>query len=412
MPLAFPRIRCRLRCLALWLVVAGCLTRVLVGPACGQTASDSLPLTPAERSEGWIALFDGQTLFGWKAYSQADWRVEDGAIVVSSGERGLLCTSVSFDDYVLKVQFRAAGGTNSGIFLRTPPVVQMNDITTRCYELNIAPPDNPFPTGSFVGRQKAKPVPERAGQWQTMEVTLDGPRAVVQLNGEVVLEYTDPHPTGRGRIGLQFNSGRVEFREVKLRPLNLQPLFNGKDLTGWSQPPGSQSHFAVNERGELQVTSTGRGALQSQQQFADFILQVEAITHAPLLNSGIFFRCIPGELANGYESQIHNGFKNGDRTQPLDYGTGGIYRRVPARRVVANDQEWFTKTIVADGPQIAVWVNGYQVTDWTDTRPPHPNPRNGLRTEAGTIQIQGHDPTTNLSFRNLKARELRPAVNR
>lgn len=371
-----------------------------------------MPLTRDEAMQGWIALFDGQTLFGWKAYSQADWRVEDGAIVVSSGERGLLCTSVAFDDYVLKAQFRAAKGTNSGIFLRTPPVVGMNDITVRCYELNIAPPDNPFPTGSFVSRQKAKPVPERADEWQSLEVTLDGPRATVVLNGEVVLEYTDPHPTGRGRIGLQFNSGRVEFRDLKIRPLNLQPLFNGKDLAGWSQPPGSQSHFTVNDQGELRVTSTGRGALESQRQFADFILQLEAITHAPLLNSGIFFRCIPGELANGYESQIHHGYKNGDRTQPLDYGTGGIYRRVPARRVVANDQEWFAKTIVADGPQIAVWVNGYQVTDWPDTRPPHPNPRNGLRTAAGTIQIQGHDPTTNLSFRNLKARELRPALDR
>lgn len=412
MPAILPRAAFAFRCLPLWLALVGFLPQGLSVPAHGQTDQATWPLTPAEWAEGWIALFDGQTLFGWKAYSQADWRVEDGAIVASSGERGLLCTSVSFDDYVLKAQFRAAAGTNSGIFLRTPPVVAMNDITTRCYELNIAPPDNPFPTGSFVGRQKAKPVPERAGQWQSLEVTLDGPRAIVQLNGEVVLEYTDPHPTGRGRIGLQFNTGRVEFRDIKLRPLNLPPLFNGRDLSGWSQPPGSQSQFTVNDRGELHVTSTGRGALESPQRLADFILQVEAITHAPLLNSGIFFRCIPGELANGYESQIHNGYKNGDRTQPLDYGTGGIYRRVPARRVVANDQEWFAKTIVADGPQIAVWVNGYQVTDWTDPRPPHLNPRSGLRTEAGTIQIQGHDPTTNLSFRNLKARELRAAVGR
>jgi hypothetical protein len=53
-----------------------------------------------------------------------------------------------------------------------------------------------------------------------------------------------------------------------------------------------------------------------------------------------------------------------------------------------------------------VWVNGYQVTDWTDERQPHKNPRNGLRLEKGTLQIQGHDPTTDLSFRNLRAREL------
>ena len=107
---------------------------------------------------------------------------------------------------------------------------------------------------------------------------------------------------------------------------------------------------------------------------------MEAISHAPELNSGIFFRCIPGEFTNGYESQIHNGFNDGDRSKPKDFGTGGIYRRIAARRVVPNDKEWFHKTIVADGPHIAVWVNGYQVTDWTDDRKPDKNPRNGLRT--------------------------------
>jgi hypothetical protein len=126
------------------------------------TAAPQL-LTDAELAEGWIALFDGQTLFGWQAQSKADWQVKDGAIFVSKGERGLLTTTVEFDNYVLKLDFRAAQAANSGVFLRTPAVVGMNDITTKCYELNIAPPDNPFPTGSYVGRQKAAAVPERAG---------------------------------------------------------------------------------------------------------------------------------------------------------------------------------------------------------------------------------------------------------
>jgi hypothetical protein len=282
----------------------------------------------------------------------------------------------------------------------------MNDITTKCYELNIAPPDNPFPTGSFVGRLKAKTVPENEGQWQTFEATIDGGKATVKLNGEEVLRYDDPAPIGRGYIGLQLNTGQVEFKNVKLKPLGLTPLFNGKDLAGWKDHPESKSKFVAKENGEINVTSTGRGCIESEKQFGDFVLQMEAISHAPSLNSGLFFRCIPGEFTNGYESQIHNGFKNGDRTQPVDCGTGGIFRRVNARLVVPNDQEWFHKTIVADGPRISVWVNGYQVTDWTDERQPDKNPRNGLRLEPGTLQIQGHDPTTNLSFRNVRAREL------
>jgi len=74
--------------------------------------------------------------------------------------------------------------------------------------------------------------------------------------------------------------------------------------------------------------------------------------------------------------------------------------------VIADDFEWFAKTIIAEGPHIAVWVNGTQVTDWTDKREPDENPRRGLRLEPGTIMIQGHDPTTDLSFRNLRAAEM------
>jgi hypothetical protein len=108
---------------------------------------------------------------------------------------------------------------------------------------------------------------------------------------------------------------------------------------------------------------------------------------------------------NGYECQIHNGFQNDDRTQPQDCGTGGFFRRQNARRVVADDLKWFHMTLIADGSHMAAWVNGYQVSDWTDDRPEHENPRKGLRLEPGTIMIQGHDPTTNISFRHLRIAE-------
>ena len=64
-------------------------------------------------------------------------------------------------------------------------------------------------------------------------------------------------------------------------------------------------------------------------------------------------------------------------------------------------------TVIAHGNHLATWVNGYPVADWTDTRPPHRNPREGCCTEKGAISIQGHDPTTNLSFRKLRIGELR-----
>lgn len=371
-------------------------------------AKDSPPpevLTKEEVADGWIALFDGETLFGWHAHSKSDWQVKDGAIMVTSGDPGLLCTSVPFADYVLKVEFRADPTTNSGVFLRTPPVADKDAVTTTCYELNIAPADNAFPTGSFVGRQKASAECQDEG-WRTFEVVLEKAQATVKYNGDVVLEYTDPKPPPRGLIGLQLNSGKVEFRNIKLRPLGLSDLFNGKDLTGWKT--GGNSKSEVDDENAIHLTG-GKGYLESEGSYNDFVLQLEARTNAKSLNSGLFFRCIPGEEMNGYESQINSDLQNNDRTKPKDHGTGGIFKRVSARRVMSNDLEWFSKTIVAVGPQIAVWVNGYQVTDWKDERNPDPNPRKGLRMEAGTLQIQGHDETTDVSLRNIRVAKLQAA---
>ncbi len=359
-------------------------------------------LTSEEISEGWILLFDGETDFGWKAGSKANWKVADGAISVSEGEKGLLCTTSEFGDYVLKADFLAEKSTNSGIFLRTPLVP--TDPTADCYELNIAPDDNPFPTGGFVGRKKSDGG-HTTDEWQSFEVTADGGHFTVKLDGKLVLDYVDPKPIPRGRIGLQLNSGPVSFRNIKLKPLALKPIFNGRDLSGWKVFPGKQSVYSVTPKGELNVKN-GPGQLESEARFADFTLQLEVFSNGKHLNSGIFFRSIPGEFWNGYESQIQNGFKDDDRTQPVDFGTGAIYRRVKARKVVSNDFEWFAKTVIASGDHIAVWVNGYPVTDWTDTRAGSANPRQGLRREAGTLIIQGHDPTTDLSFRNLRAAEL------
>jgi hypothetical protein len=359
-------------------------------------------LTPEEIAEGWLLLFDGQTLFGWKPNSQADWKAADGAISVSGSEKGLLLTTSQFGNYVLKVDFRCPQETNSGVFCRT--AATPTDPAADCYEVNIAPAGTPFPTGSIAGRKKA--APQHAGaDWRTFEITADGGRIAVKLGGRNVCDYTDPRPLGRGHIGLQLNAGKVEFRNVKLKPLGLAAMLNGKDLAGWKTYPELKTKAAVTPEGWLSLKD-GRGQVESAGRYADFTMQLEVLVNSQGGNSGVFFRSIPGDVMNGYECQIQNGFLEGDRTKPKDCGTGGIFRRQNARRVVPDDFAWFPMTIHADGPHMAVWVGGLQVTDWTDARKPDPNPRKGLRLAAGTIQLQGHDPTTDLSFRNLRIAEM------
>ncbi|GAA4426897.1 DUF1080 domain-containing protein [Bremerella cremea] len=366
--------------------------------AWGQTPG----LTPEEIEDGWISLFDGETLFGWKAMAKNDWKVVDGTIQVTSGDVGLLCTTTQFADFDLKVDFKADKDTNSGIFLRSSP--KPKSPSYDCYELNIAPPSNSFPTGSLVAREKVTPECE-PGEWHTFEVRCQGPLIEVKLDGEVVSTLEDRDYLGKGFIGLQHNGGKVQFRNIALKPLGLKSIFNGKDLSGWKSYPEYATKFSVTEEGEIHAEN-GPGQLETEGVYANFVLQMDAKTNAENLNSGLFFRSIPGEKMNGYESQIHNGIEGDDPTKPLDSGTGAIFRRCVARKVVSKDKEWLTKTLIAEGAHISVWVNGYQVTDWTDDRKPDANPRKGQRLEAGTIILQGHDPTTDVLFKNFEIQEL------
>jgi hypothetical protein len=73
---------------------------------------------------------------------------------------------------------------------------------------------------------------------------------------------------------------------------------------------------------------------------------------------------------------------------------------------VPDDKAWFTMTLVARGDHFASWVDGLQVADWTDTRAAAENPREGRRLEAGHLILQGHDPTTDLNFSNLRIADL------
>lgn len=373
------------------------------------------PPTSAEVQAGWIQLFDGESLFGWEANdadqeNAVNWRVEDGVIAADSGSPGLLLTFVPFADYELRLEYRLAAGGNSGLFLRTAP--NPTDPAVDCYELNFCEDHETYPTGSLVGRREVEPPLVNDDQWIPVHVTVNGPNIQATIGEDEVLDFTDDSENllKSGRIGLQKNEGRIAFRNIALKPLGTEPIFNGKDLTGWREVPGSQSQFEV-EDGTIHVTG-GLGFLETEETWADFLLQTESITHGEGLNSGIFFRGLPGEEGesiNGYEMQIQHQQSPTDSKEFVGDRTGGIFRRADPRKVVSQDRKWCRLTLVAAGPRFATWVNGYPVVAWEDDREMDPNPRRGLRLKAGHISLQGHDKTTDLEFRNL---ELAPLPSR
>ncbi|MCC2672375.1 MAG: hypothetical protein K0Q72_4847 [Armatimonadetes bacterium] len=369
-------------------------------------AADPAPntLTPKEVSDGWILLFDGKTSFGWAPRDSARWVATNGTLTPVRGSgKGVLSTTTEFADYHLKADVWIDETANSGVFLRCPTSGTVNGVNA--YEVNVYDRHPSWPSGSIYDVAKAASKVRTVGRWSTYEITARGNSFVVSVNGQTVANARDSrHP--RGTVGLQYNGeGEVLFRNVKLQPLGAKPIFNGKDLSGWKEIPDRKSVYSVTPEGYLNVKN-GNGDLQTTAQYADFVLQLDVISNGDHLNSGVFFRALPGQFWSGYESQIRNQWQGDDRAKPVDYGTGAIYNRQAARRVISSDREWFTKTIVAHGPHFAVWVNGIQVSDFTDTRPPNESGRQGYRGKPGVISLQGHDPTTDLSFRRIRIAEL------
>jgi hypothetical protein len=232
---------------------------------------------------------------------------------------------------------------------------------------------------------------------------------VVVTNGDGASNQLDATPGRPLTLPPKGETAATGYKSITFTPEGVKPIFNGKDLTGWSvfkDEKRMNSAAEVTKEGELHLTN-GPGDLQSEGKYADFVLQLECKTNGDGLNSGVFFRCIAGQYQNGYEMQISNAAADGEPTKPKDFGSGAIYRRIAARKIVAKDKEWVTLTLVAKGPTFATWVNGEPVVVWTDDRPKDENPRKGLRLDAGHLSLQGHDKTTDLLFRNIRIAEIK-----
>jgi hypothetical protein len=350
------------------------LVLALAGPAAAQPKA---ALTPQEVADGWLMLFDGETPFGWAIDGAAE--VKDGTLILGKGKKTTARPTSRFGasfEYILEVAGKGTVHAPKGFStFNSPPEGEWAIIQyTQTANIVHGTASGAGPSNTEVGKASTRP----------------------ELKIAPFLIETD-------------GTNPVYLRLAKLKPLGTTPLFTGKDLSGWvvnpADPKRAASKFEVTPDGELAVKN-GPGDLKTEKAFGDFVFQIECKTNGKWLNSGVFFRCIADQYQNGYELQIQNGFIGEDRTKPVDYGTGAIYRRVPARKVVSNDGEWFTLTVLADGPHIATWVNGYQTVDWTDDRPRNDNPRQGLRTAPGHLSIQGHDPTTDLLFRRIRVADL------
>lgn len=192
--------------------------------------------------EGFGSLFDGKTLAGWAGAKDA-YKVEDGAIVCVQGTAGNLLTEKEFSDFVVRFEFKLTAGANNGLGIRCPMLAKGN-LHIDGIELQIL--DNtaekyktlkPYQFhGSVYGIQPAKrEFLKPLGEWNTQEVTVQGRKIKVVLNGETITDCDLDEATKNGTMdgvehpGLNRTSGhlgflghgdRVDFRNIRIKDLS------------------------------------------------------------------------------------------------------------------------------------------------------------------------------------------------
>jgi len=220
-------------------------------------------LSSEEKEQGFLLLFDGETMNGWRGYGKdhmpAAWIIEDGALKCIGSGRGeagaadggdIIYDSV-FSNFVLRLDWKISEGGNSGIFYLGQETPEYDFIWKTAPEMQVL--DNERHPDAMLGKdgnrqagslydlipanpQNTKP----AGEWNSVEITVYKGTVVHKQNGEVVLEYhlwtpewdalvADSKFPGlnenwanvatEGYVGLQDHGDDVWFRNIRLRVL-------------------------------------------------------------------------------------------------------------------------------------------------------------------------------------------------
>lgn len=393
---------------------------------------------------GFVSLFDGKTLEGWKLVGGAGpgYIVRDGNLVCPQDGGGNLMTDKEYEDFVFRFEYRLQPGGNNGIAIRAPLEGDAAYVGIECQVL-----DDPHPMykdlkpwqyhSSLYGLVAAKRgATKPAGEWNMEEITAIGRRFRVEVNGVTTIDtdlndFADPaamitHPgmfRDRGHLGFcGHGPAEVEFRNIYVKelprrvrdnrpPAGFQALFNGRNLAGWkglvADPPKRaqmtpeqlkaeqavadrqmREHWRVKD-GTLVYDGKGN-SLCTARDYGDF----EMLVDWKILkdgDSGIYLRGSP-------QVQIW------DRVE----GSGGLYnnQKNPSNPLTRADRpvgEWNRFRIVMVGEKVHVFLNGVLVVNavtmenyWQRELPIYPT---------GQIELQHHG--NELQFKNVFIRELK-----
>src|SRR6202166_3912530 len=129
---------------------------------------------------GWVTLFDGKNLDNWNKIGDANWRLEDGAVVADKGN-GFLVSKDTYADFQIRAEFWVDDDANSGIFIRCTDPDKVTGATS--YEVHIwdTRPEPSYGTGAIVNLAKVNPMPKAVSDWNAPTTPAKGSPSTVTL---------------------------------------------------------------------------------------------------------------------------------------------------------------------------------------------------------------------------------------
>jgi len=194
----------------------------------------AVPGTAPGAEEGWISLFDGRSMDGWKTATENPdtWKIEDGALVCHGPRCHLFYVgnAAPFKNFHFKAEVMTTPGSNSGIYFHTK--YQETGWPKQGYEaqVNLTHRD-PKKSGSLYGVVNVADPPAKDNEWHTQEILVEGKRIVIKIDGQTMCDYTEPPdkqpaPDFRrvlegGTFALQGHDpgSKVFFRNIRVKKL-------------------------------------------------------------------------------------------------------------------------------------------------------------------------------------------------
>ena len=344
----------------------------------------------AEERDTDLALFDRQTLAGWQYPAQAPegWAMSEGVL---SGEQGAapLLSGWTWGDFELRFRYSTPDGGRATLSLREAPAGKTG--------LTIALAEGDGAGALRHSHQQLASGGNLAATkdgWHDAIVRKSGESFSLKIDGRRLCEVRLP-PTIRYALGLEIEKGRASLAEMRLREPAGEPLYNGKDLSGWWSPVNLDGWAARGDA--IECLNKDGNYLRTEKEYANFTLSF-SYKMAQGGNSGIGIRTARAgwPSGDGMELQL---LDERPGTPLSRHSTMALYGNLEPIAKADRSLEWNSVVIKAEGYMISAWVNGVLVQQTDTSRLPELHRRN-LK---GWIGLQDHN--AKIEFRELRVLE-------